>query len=291
MRFCVAALVVFAAACSRTGLHIGGGSSSSSSAASVASSSSSSSSASTGGSGGAGGSGGEGATGGAPVLSDLFAQSPNTLYRLDAITKELHTVGDFVGCDGPVIDIAIDQKGRLFGTTFGGFYRIDTGDGSCTPMGMGLTPTSLAFVPPGTLDPTEEALVGFDHAAYVRFDPETGDSVVIGDLSSPGYESSGDVVAVAGGGTYLSAKGNGCSDCLIEVDPVTGALLGIVADLQYSDVFGLAYYDGIAYGFTGNGELFQVELATGETTPLVIANPPANLGFYGAASPSGPLPE
>src|SRR5262249_36136638 len=131
-------------------------------------------------------------------------------------------------------------------------------------------------------DPAEEALVGFDVAQYLRVDPNTGDSVVIGDLNAPGYASSGDIITTAGGATYLTVKGNGCSDCLVEVDPATGTLLSIIAELPYSEVFGLAHYNGVAYGFSSAGNVFEVDLATGATTEVLAAEPP--VAFNGAAS-------
>ena len=280
-RFGRATLLLFLAACSRTGLRVG--------AAAQTSTDDATTSTGGGGAGGAGGGAAGGGAGGGLVLSDLFAHGPTKLYRFDATTEVLFTVGSFPGCSGPLIDLAIDRKGRLFGATFDGFFRIDPTDASCAPLGVGIGPTSLAFVPPGTIDPDQETLVGFADSAYVRIDPDSGDSTTIGDLAAPGFASSGDVVSVEGGGTYLTVKGNGCSDCLAEVDPVSGALLGVVVELPYTDVFGLAHYDGKAYGFTKAGQVFEVELATGVTTPIAIANPPSGLSFNGAASPSGPF--
>lgn len=280
-RLALVPLVSAVAACSRTGLRVG--------LAAETSTSTTTTSSGTGGAGGDGGGSAGGGAGGGLELSDLFAHGPTKLYRLDATTDALSSVGSFLGCDGPLIDLAMDRQGRLFGSTFEGFFRIDPGDASCEPLGVGVGPTSLAFVPPGTLDPDHEVLVGFAGSEYVRIDPDSGDSSTIGDLAAPGYASSGDVVSVEGVGTYLTVKGNGCSDCLAEVDPLSGALLGIVAVLPYTDAFGLAYYDGKAYGFTKAGQVFEIELATGVTAPVSIASPPSGLSFNGAASASGPL--
>ena len=71
-----------------------------------------------------GGFGGQG--GGMPAAeTEVFGQSAATLYRLDPVTKQVTTVGNFVGCPSAVIDIAIDKDGGMIGTTFDGLYKID----------------------------------------------------------------------------------------------------------------------------------------------------------------------
>lgn len=258
----------------------------------------------TGGAGGAGGAGGQGEGGfglggfggqggGAPLgETEVFGHSSSTLYRLDPVTKEVTTVGVFSGCNGSVVDIALDKDGQMVGTTFGGLFKIDKTTAECTLIKVGSYPNSLSFVPAGTLDPDVEALVGFEGSTYVRIFPDTGESVEIGKLGG-GYFSSGDVVSVIGGGTYLTVVGgpnDSCSDCLIEVDPKTGAFVKNVGELASSSVWGLAFWGGSAYGFDAWGKLFQIDLTTGATTDIPIPGAPANLTFYGAgSSTSAPL--
>ncbi len=221
--------------------------------------------------------------------AEVFGQSGSTLYKLDPTTKQVTVVGDFSGCGGSVIDIALDKDGKMYGTTFGGVYRIDKTTASCAHIASGSYPNSLSFVPIGTLDPNVEALVGFVGATYVRIDTTTGTVTNVGSLGG-GYSSSGDVVSVIGGGTYLTVTGNGCGDCIVEVDPKTGALKKMIGPVGHASVFGLAFWGGSAYGFDDAGELFQIDLTTGKSTTIPIPNAPSGLSFYGAGSTtSAPL--
>lgn len=220
-----------------------------------------------------------------PECAVVYGQSAGTLYKLDPTTKVVTTVGDFVGCD-TVIDIALDKSGDMYATTFSGFYKVDPKTAVCTLISFGSYPNSLSFVPAGTLDPNVEALVGYNSASYVRIDLGTGAVSNVGSLGNQGYSSSGDVVSVIGGGTYLTVKGgpSNCSDCIVEVDPKTGALMNLIGPVGHTDVFGLAYWGGAAYGFDNAGELFQIDLSNGNSTTISIPNAPPGLSFYGAGS-------
>lgn len=240
--------------------------------------------------GGLGGFGGSG--GGLPIgETEVFGHSAATLYRLDPVTKEVTTVGAFQGCPTSVIDVALDKAGSMIGTTYDGLYAIEKTTAKCTLIASGDFPNSLSFVPEGTVDPAVEALVGFEGSTYVRIDTKTGQKQTLGTLNG-GYVSSGDVVSVIGGGTYLTVFGGpeGCNDCIIEVDPKTGAFVKNVGALGYSGVYGLAFWGGSAYGFAESGDLFQIDLTNATTTAISIPGAPSDLSFYGAgSSTSAPL--
>jgi hypothetical protein len=227
--------------------------------------------------------GGAGDAGPPPVDAEVYAHSPDTLYRLDPITKKMTTVGLFGGC-GTVIDIALDKNGVMFGTSFGGLYKINTSTAACTQVALGGYPNSLSFVPAGTVDPVNEALVGYNGTTYVRMDTTTGAVTTIGNLGNAGYASSGDLVSLIGGSSYLTVNGNGCGDCLVEINPTTGALIKKIGPLGHASVYGLAYWAGVAYGFDASGTLFQIDVTTAATVNIPIPNAPANLVFYGAGS-------
>ena len=278
----------------------------SSTASSSATSSASASATSGSGSGGAGGSGagtssassGQGGAGGMddldagpgdggpiqpPLNAEVYAHSPNTLYRLDPITKVMTTVGVFGGCS-TVIDIALDKNGVMYGTGFGELYKIDKSTAGCTLVANGSYPNSLSFVPAGTVDPVNEALVGYVGASYVRINTSNGAVTTIGNLGIAGYASSGDLVSLIGGSSYLTVTGPACGDCLVEINPTTGALINKIGPLGHSSVFGLAYWAGTAYGFDSFGSLFQINVQTAVTMNIPIPNAPAGLVFYGAGS-------
>ena len=225
-----------------------------------------------------------------PEVHEVFGQSADTLYKLDPDTKAVTVVGAFDGCT-QVIDIALDESSTLYATTNLALYTIDKSTAKCTQIAQGLYPNSLSFVPKGTVDPNVEALVGYDGSDYVRIDTKTGAKTTIGSLGK-NLTSSGDIVSVKGGSTYLTVKGSSCSDCLVEVDPKTGAALKNWGSVAHKDVFGLAFWGGKVYGFDNAGELFEVTFgASGITTsPITIPSAPSNLSFWGAGSTtSAPL--
>jgi hypothetical protein len=219
------------------------------------------------------------------VVNEVFGHSANTLYRLEPQTKAVTVVGNFVGCVEQVIDIALDKDSNLFGTTSAGLVRIDRANARCTVIASGSYPNSLSFVPAGTLDPVSEVLVGYQGSNYVRIDTRTGDISSVGAIGG-GYQSSGDIVSVIGGKTFLTVNGNGCGDCLIEVNPSTGALVKNWGAVDHPSVYGLAFWGGTVFGFNSQGKLFSVDFNTSSLriTPIAIPNAPTGLSFYGAGS-------
>lgn len=243
--------------------------------------------------------------GGSDQVAEVYGHSATTLYRLDPETKAVTTVGPFSGCDDQVIDIALDKNSNLYGTTLnrqngdpvpnGGLWRIDKNTAACTLVARGDFPNSLSFVPAGTLDPDEEALVGYVGANYVRIDTLGGDiTTVRANALTGGLVSSGDIVSVIDGPTLLTVKGGAsCDDldCVIEVDPATGAAVGNLGSAGYNNVFGVAFWAGSLYGFTSEGDLFEfVKTEQGNivTTPIPVGS---GLEFYGAGSTTAAPPE
>ncbi len=244
--------------------------------------------ASDGGGGAGGGEGGFDAGGGSDTggatFTEVFGHSASDLYRLDPTTNAVTEIGRFEGCNY-VVDIAIDRHGRMLASTIGSLWQIDPATAACTLIAEGNFPNALSFVPVGTVDPDEEALVGYIALHYTRIDVDDGEHHPISPIAD-GYTTSGDIVAVDGGKAFLTVKGNGCDDCLMEIDPRDGDLLHNYGDLGYSDVYGLAFWGGAAYGFTRGGELFRIAFDGGSlaTTPIPIPDAPANLSFAGAGS-------
>ena len=238
------------------------------------------------------GAGGGAGTGGGAEIAEVFGHSASTLYRLDPDTKAVTTVGNF-DCSS-VIDIALDKDSNLFGTTSGGLYSISKTTAKCTLIQSGSYPNSLSFVPAGTLDPNKEALVGYDGAQYVQIDTVSGAVNDVGGSLGGGLSSSGDVVSVKNGKSYLTANGSGCStDCLVEINPATGALVKNWGPLGYDSVFGIAFWAGAVYGFTDAGQLFEVTFDNQIMSTTLISEPP-NVSFWGAGSttsaPPDPIP-
>ena len=233
-------------------------------------------------------------TGSPPPVSLVYAHSADTLYRMDPTSKQIAVVGPFSGGCSSVIDLAIDSASNAYVTTSGDLWKLDLQTAACTNIASGSYPNSLSFVPKGTLDPNAEALVGFDSSSnYIRIDTTTGAITTVGPLTG-GYTSSGDIVSVINGGTFLTVKNgpNQCNDCLIQVDPKTGSVIQDYGDVKHSDVFGLAFWAGTAYGFDNAGEVFSIGWQNGAlvTTSIPVPNPPPNLSFWGAGSTTSAPP-
>lgn len=263
-----------------------------------------------GGSDGAGGGGSDGVgsfTDGSPTFPDggsiaqeagvpvavVYAHSPDTLYRLDANNNQIAVVGPFSGGCSSVIDIALDSNSNAYVTTETDLWSVDLQTAACTHIASGSYPNSLSFVPKGTLDPNVEALVGYVDSTYVRINTTTGAVQSVGALTG-GYTSSGDIVSVIGGGSFLTVKGGSanCGDCLLQIDPATGDLVQNYGSVNHVDVFGLAFWAGTAYGFDNGGDVFSISVQSGKvvTTTIPVPNPPPGLEFWGAGSTTAAPP-
>ena len=237
------------------------------------------------------------AGGGEPFgVPEVFGHSSSTLYRLDPETKAVGVVAPFSGCSG-IYDIALDEQSNLYGTTSTSLYQIDRATAECTLIASGSYPNSLSFVPKGTLDPNVEALVGYVEDQYVRIDTTTGQVTNIGAPWNNNFISSGDIVSVKNGPTFLTIKdkpggGGVCADCLVEINPATGAIIKTYPNLGYDKVFGTAFWAGKVYGFTSEGELFEVVINGNTLTTVAIPTQPG-LSFWGAGSTTAapPVPQ
>jgi DNA-binding beta-propeller fold protein YncE len=222
---------------------------------------------------------------------EVFGHSENTLYRVDTVTRSVTQIGVFEGCTY-VADIALDESSNIYASTGAELFFVETNTAHCTRIAAGTFPNSLSFVPAGTVEPDREALVGFQGGDYVKIDPASGAVTKIGQIGS-GLESSGDVVSAKGGKTFVTVKGKDCADCLVEIDPATGALTKNWGPIGKTDVFGLAFWAGDLYGFTNAGELILITLTSGALQMQAIPVTDAPAKFWGAGSttsaPIGPV--
>jgi hypothetical protein len=224
---------------------------------------------------------------------DVYGHTDTALYKVDTQSHLVSQIGVFEGCTY-VADIALDKDSNIYASTSAALYLVQTNTAECTKIASGTFPNSLSFVPVGTLDPSSETLVGFQGGDYVKIDTMTGAVTKVGSLGG-GFESSGDIVSAIGGKTYVSVKGPGCADCLVEIDPTSGTMTKNWGSIGYVDVFGLAFWAGQVYGFTAAGQVLLIAWSGDAlaVTELPIQNPPAGLAFKGAgsttAAPIGPV--
>jgi hypothetical protein len=224
----------------------------------------------------------------------VYAHSDGTLYRLDPSNDQVAVVGPFSGGCTSVIDLAIDSASNAYVTTSSDLWSLDLKTAACTHISSGNYPNSLSFVPKGTVDPNSEALVGYVGSTYIHINTSTGAVQNVGALTG-NYTSSGDIVSVIGGGTFLTVKGGPsgtCGDCLLQVNPKTGDLIQDYGSVNHVDVFGLAFWAGTAYGFDNGGEVFSITSKNGAliTATITVPNPPPNLSFWGAGSTTAAPP-
>lgn len=227
-----------------------------------------------------------------PPSGIVYGHSSTTLYRIDTASHAVSEVGFFFGC-GHVSDIAVDETSTIYASNGAELFVVENNTARCTKVAAGAFPNSLSFVSAGTLG-AKETLVGYEGGSYVKIDTASGKTEKVGDLGS-GFESSGDIVSVKDGKTFVTVKGPDCADCLVEVDARTGALTKNWGSLGIVDVFGLAFWGGEVYAFSDAGEVALVKL-DGEkltTEKLTVPNAPADLSFRGAGSttvaPVGPV--
>lgn len=233
-------------------------------------------------------------TGGNGELFEVYGHGPNALFKLDPTDNSVSKVGDFINNPTGVLDIAIDKDNNIVGVTRDALWSIDRSTGLATMIAdMGDHPDSLGFVPAGTLDANTEALVGYKQDEYLRIDPATGAETVINATAlPPGMESSGDIVSVDGGmagnKTYLTVYDmDQCldTDCILEIDPVTGNMIQNYGSVGYDQVFGLAFWGGSAYGFTRGGDVFQITFNSNSVSTTPVSLTGLNVDeFFGAGS-------
>ena len=227
-----------------------------------------------------------------PASGLVYGHSSTYLYRIDTATRNVSEVGFFAGC-GHVADIALDETSTLYASNGAELFVVENNTARCTKVAAGAFPNSLSFVPAGTLD-TKETLVGYEGGSYMKIDTASGKTEKVGELGG-GFESSGDIVSVKDGKSFVTVKGPECADCLVEIDPKTGAMTKNWGSLGLADVFGLAFWGGEVYAFTDGGEVALVKLADDKLTveKLSVPNAPSDLSFRGAGSttsaPVGPV--
>jgi hypothetical protein len=212
----------------------------------------------------------------------VYGHSSSTLYKVDPDSFAVTSVADFSwpaesGFD-TMTDIAVDKDGHMMGVSFTKIYRVDPMTAACTFVGpLDHEFNGLSFVPAGEGDPgTDERLVGttLDGSVW-KIDPATGATTQVGSYGDSGgttWTSSGDIVYVEGFGIVATVKGGGLGhDFLASIDPMTFRATPIGAlgvGTGYSDIWGLGFWKGKVFGFSGAGQMLLIEPTTGVASLL-----------------------
>jgi hypothetical protein len=232
--------------------------------------------------GGMGSDSGSGSGSGAPGTTAVFAHTSTQLYRIDPDTYQQTMIGTFSFGNDTMTDIAIDKTGLMIGVSFTKVYRVDPTTAATTLLSSGLTGTfnGLSFIPADQVGSTgDDVLVGTRNAdgKVFRIDPSTGSATEIGDMN--GYTSSGDLVAVEGFGTVLTADNGISNDRLVRLAPSTFAATVIGTDIGVAEIWGVGFWKDKIYGFTSGGKFLTIDPATGVGTVIQNTGP----AWYGAA--------
>jgi len=264
---------------------------------------------------GLGGAAGTG-SGGSPK-GDIYLNSLDTLYHFEPFSSVLTVIGKFdcvllepsPTADTGMNDIALDKNDTMYGVAkLGGqspgsaqdqvIVSIDKKTGHCqkelvvdsklvNPQG-GLEIRGLSFVPQGTLDAGDEALVALEiYGSYLKIDLAKKSATVIGGLNGSGplmWQTKGaDVVSIIGDKTYVTAArfGEG-TDSLAIMDPKTGAIIQGFPMTSLTTLGGIAYWAGTLYGFTTEGKAYSLDPKTGVSTGIIVNNAPPDVQYHGA---------
>lgn len=220
-----------------------------------------------------------------PVTDDVlvYAHTSSELYAVDPRALTLRRVGAFAfpndGRDHQMTDLAIDSRQQFWGITFDSIYRVNPTDARCVFVApfLGSMFNALSFIPGGELDPEAEVLVGADRGgAYYRVDTRTGAVTRLGAYGA-GLGSSGDIVSVAGGGTFATVT-DGDEELLARIDPRTGAATRI-GPTGLTHTWGVGYWRSRVFGFTEGGTIAVIDIARGSS----MAIPAERRAWWGAA--------
>jgi uncharacterized protein (TIGR03437 family) len=204
-----------------------------------------------------------------PVLEILGAGSDGRLYSIVPATGATTLIGVL-----PTVmsDIAA-YNGSLYGISYSipsVLYEINpsTAAGTAIGGGTGANLNALVFSSNGT-----QYAAGAD--SLYTINTSTGIAALVGSGGGSGtYLSSGDLEFDSTGKLYLTSAGFS-GDQLFSLDPATGQGT-LIGSVDFSGVLGLAYYGGIAYGFTSGGQVITINLSTGAGTAIANYAPSFN---------------
>ncbi len=165
------------------------------------------------------------------LISTVYANTDDTLYKLDTKTKAVTKIGPFTGLGSKenLTDIAVDEKGTIWGVTHdsssatapGSLYELtlpssDTGDVPARKVRSLLSGRifyALGMAPKGVLE-TGEGLVGGDDDGNLWWIPRDGSSMPVrlggfGTVASgqPGGGTNGQVWQLSGDIVFFSNAG------------------------------------------------------------------------------------
>ncbi len=200
-----------------------------------------------------------------PAVEPVYIHTGDTLYSYDPDNNGIQRIGQFHDARGqldvPVVDIAIDLDGIMYGGT-----RSANGE----PEGNGVyvidPETALArlvfefddYLHGMTFLDDGRLVIAGDRVSVV--DPITG-TVLLNFPAANAYETSGDIVGLPDGNLYWTVRGEQADD-VVRIDPSTGRLENL-GTARLTGIYGLGYADGQLFGFSRDGFVVVIDPSTG----------------------------
>ncbi|MCA9671438.1 MAG: hypothetical protein KC503_37835 [Myxococcales bacterium] len=221
---------------------------------------------------------GDGSVTPGPIGTEVvYAHSASELFEVNPDTLQVRSIGLFKWptlIPDQMTDIAIDRKGKMIGISFDRVYRVDPKTAACTELGqLDRQFNGLSFVASAANDSAEVLVASAQDGSLYRVNPDTGQSVIIGNYGG-GLGSSGDIVSVRNFGTVATVTRPGSvTDWLANINPDTGVAT-LIGDTGVSDIWGLGFWKNKVYGFTEGRQFVLIDTTTGAATPSGTSQAP-----------------
>lgn len=215
----------------------------------------------------------------APIL--WVGDQSGNLGTVDVTSGTVTVIGNM---GQAMTDIAFDNQGNLYATSFTQLFSINKSTAQATTIGnhnLGANKNSLVFDANNTLYAANNSLY--------TLNVTTGAATLIGN-GGTAYNSSGDLAFVAGDLFLSSTYGN---DSLVKLNTTNGAAT-FVGNIGFSAVYGLATNNNIdLYGLTGT-QVLSINTSTGAGTSILNYGGKGLFAAWGSAfyeEAGAPIPE
>ncbi|EDM76123.1 hypothetical protein PPSIR1_31348 [Plesiocystis pacifica SIR-1] len=209
----------------------------------------------------------------------VYAHTSSRLYTMSPFDYAIAEAGQFTfdQSSGSVTDIAIDRWGVLYAVTFNDLFVCDPGSAACIYLAdLPSSFNGLTMVPPGTLDPDDDTLIGIANNGNWYQITVVGQQAQLNQIGQygGGLTSAGDVFSIEGTGTFGSVNAPGANgNVIVESNPLDGSVIDQIAETTgYSSLWGLAGWAGVIFGFNSGGEVLEIDPDQGTVT--VVADTP-----------------
>ncbi|MCA9701626.1 MAG: hypothetical protein KC431_29165, partial [Myxococcales bacterium] len=210
----------------------------------------------------------------------VYAHTSSQLYTMDPFSYQINLAGNFTFNQSPgsVTDIAIDRWGVLYAVTFNDLFVCDPQSAACIYLAdLPSSFNGLTMVPPGTIDPDDDTLLGIANNGNWYQITIVGQQAMLQQIGAygGGMTSAGDVFSIQGTGTFGSVNKPGVNNgnVIVECNPLNGMVQSeLTTTVGYTSLWGLAGWDGKIFGFNSGGQVIEVDPMGGMVTQVAATN-------------------